>query len=280
MLVFGAVLSAAISADAQHQSCVDPSTWPVQGGFAQLIGSESAEVFGTGPDIEARLLPPDAGSTSNAFNFFGRLQDVVSFQVDYEVYNTGSASAIYFYFGGQSPPASEDHPLANAFTVAIDVFTGKRYPSGTGQMVVARQPDLHIFQNTPFTSTQGSWIPMRVTYLRSGPSITVLVTAQGTPMLTTVVDDASEWLVNKSGTCWGIAARNGAKSGTFSFRGLAVQASNCTYLGLACLPGSLACTLDRCGPGTYSTSPGKLERIVRHLGSGQLATRGTLRMCV
>jgi hypothetical protein len=255
ILLLGVLWCMATGAKAQN-SCVNSSTWPVQGGFVHLRGDYRAEIYGTIPDLEAALLPVDVGGISNAFTFVGRIQDLVSFQADYEVYCTGGADAIFFYFGAQSPPATEENSESfHAFTVANSIFTGRNYPSGSGQMVVSYQSDLDVLDYTPFVSTMYSWIPMRVTYSRSGSSITVSVEAQGSLMLTTVVGDASAWLVNQSGSYWGIAARTGAVSGTFSFRRLSVQASDCTYLGLACLLGS--CNLDSCGARTYSTSQGR-----------------------
>jgi hypothetical protein len=121
-----------------------------------------------------------------------------------------------------------------------------------------------VMQYTPFRSTLASWIPMRVVYSRSGSSIEVSFWAQGNLKLTTTVNDASAWLAQQSGMYWGIGARNGALLGSFSFRRLALQASDCTNLGLQCLPGSSSdCQLDYCLAGTYSTTPGIRRYIVR-----------------
>jgi hypothetical protein len=225
------------------------------------MGSDLPGITGTSPDIEAIMLPSSMPYTSNAFNFVGRLQDLASFQVDYEAYCSGIADSLFFYFGATGPPRAESDYDFHSFTVANNIYLGRTYPTDNNkEKLVSYQPDMNIWDYTPFTSAISAWIPMRITYTRTGSSIQVAVMAYGNLMLTTVVNDASTWLNSQSGGYWGMAGRAGMSSGRFSFRRLAVQASDCTYLGLPCLPGSSACSLNSCGPGTYSTSPGMRAR--------------------
>jgi hypothetical protein len=251
--------SVTIRVDAQGQSCVNSSTWPIQGGFYQWSGYLS-HTQGTPPDVEAVMMPPGQGGTNN-FNFVGRLQDLASFQVDYEVYCAGTADGIYFYFGAIHPPYKEWDPDCRGFLLTNNIL--ESYWGGQ-QMLVSYHRSMNVMQYTPFRSTLASWIPMRVVYSRSGSSIEVSFWAQGNLKLTTTVNDASAWLAQQSGMYWGIGARNGALLGSFSFRRLALQASDCTNLGLQCLPGSSSdCQLDYCLAGTYSTTPGIRRYIVR-----------------
>jgi hypothetical protein len=225
------------------------------------MGSDLPGITGTSPDIEAIMLPSSMPYTSNAFHFVGRLQDLASFQVDYEAYCSGIADSLFFYFGATGPPRAESDYDFHSFTVANNIYLGRTYPTDNNkEKLVSYQPDMNIWDYTPFTSAISAWIPMRITYTRTGSSIQVAVMAYGNLMLTTVVNDASTWLNSQSGGYWGMAGRAGMSSGRFSFRRLAVQASDCTYLGLPCLPGSSACSLNSCGPGTYSTSPGMRAR--------------------
>ena len=200
-------------------------------------------------DTALQLAYQKYDSTTNAFNFFGRLQDFDEFIVTYEVWCSGVADAIYFYFGGVNVPCNEDDTCnaSMAFLVANDIYNGDvGNRLGSGLFASMRADSLKVMvEDIDFNSNTASWIKMRVQYIRDSSSFAVYVSAEDSILLTVHVPDAITWFSNLSGSNWGIAARTGALAGDFLFRKLQVVAS------------LEVCNI--CSPGTYSTNAGEKQ---------------------
>jgi hypothetical protein len=157
-------------------------------------------------------------STANAFNFRGLLQNHGFFSATFQIKCSGTADAIYFYFGGSSAPIKESDTASGAFIVGLSVYHN---------WFQAFMDSSSVNINQPYIPILGSWISVNIQYIRiSNTSFTVSVIAGGSPVLASTVVNANTWLSSQSRDYWGIGARTGDSSGTFSFTTLEVKAGD------------------------------------------------------
>ncbi len=158
-------------------------------------------------------------STSNAFDFSGRLQDYASFLATFSVKCSGRADAIYFYFGGIGAPASEnDDSDSKACVIGLSLYNNLL-------QISMNNPSIKINLYYDVQSQTETWIPINIIYQRTSDSsfnVGVTVSGSTTSSTSATASVAGAWFTSSSGVHWGIGARTGASAGTFSFKDLAV----------------------------------------------------------
>ncbi len=166
-------------------------------------------------------------STSNAFDFSDRLQDYAVFQAKFSVKLSGTADAIYFYFGGISAPVDESDSLnSNACVISLSIYNNLL-------QIRMNDPSISTTLNYDVRSQANTWIPMRIIYQRTSDSsfaVGVNVLGSTTISMSATTSLAGAWLTSISGVHWGIGARTGALAGTFSFKDLAVITSEIMHI--------------------------------------------------
>ncbi len=229
---------------------MDATNWYGAGLSDNHVGPKST-VSGLSPNMQIQLTYSGTPSTVNSFYFRGRLQDFSYFQSTYDVLCSGTADEIHFFFGGQRVPNNGFDGTSEAFLVANDIYLGRHntglttnFPGNQRIAATLHSGRNSAFQDVAYDSNTGSWITMTVTYTRGISSFTVSVSAQGVPLLSTVVTGGNAWIENTSGDYWGIGAYCGALTANFYFRNLRVVGT----------PQNPPCYI--CTAGSYSSEAG------------------------
>ena len=175
------------------------------------------------------------GSTSNAFNFRGRLQEYNYFKASFDILCFGTADAIYFYFGASSIPVDETDISSGALIIGVSIYNF---------VVEMKHQNPAIDIETDFYIQSGVWTPIVVQYTMNSTdlSFTVDVSVSGSPLISSSRVSAGPWVNSISGMNWGIGARTGLFSGFFSFKHLQVD-TGASYCG--------AGLVSNCSAGSY-----------------------------
>jgi hypothetical protein len=240
---------------------VTTSTWQGIGQVITLRGSAASMGIMDGRTVA--WLTNGTTFTSNAFDFRGRLQDYGLVLVKFSIRFTGSADAIYFYFGGTRVPEHEvDTSNSTACIISLSLFSNQ---------ILARMndPPLNLNFNYDLQSQVGTWSPVEISYYRaSDTSFSVRATVSGSTVFSNLVtvQNAGTWLTSGSGDHWGIGARTGLNTAVFLFKDIAVATGQVftikiienfeKIIGYCCLlAGATSCRA--CTAGTYLTTTGR-----------------------
>lgn len=197
-------------------------------------GTYTAVKSGVDPDVQYQLSASGTSNTLNQFYGTDRIQDFANFTMSFEVNiaATAAADAVYWFCGSTALPTNEN-TLAGGTAVVLQVYGGSTQLPGGGMYLVRGAASGSIPNNTSTTGgttagilgsdktmdlTTGVWTPVVITYTRSATS-TWSVSWNGAYPITDSEAAVETWRA-ASGSYWGVGARCGGSTGTFSIRRL------------------------------------------------------------